>query len=234
MGRKQKAAILRTDDPDTANGRWARRPRSGRRPPGAGRRPGGAAPGAPAGRRRAGRARPRMMPCLQLGEPPRSAPGMESMPMRVISEAGFQPETERFFERLGPQEGPNSKHEAGESGASPPDPELAGAPEPVKVRPDLILPLPERPVRVRLYRNVTAAVGPLLLWLHGGGVVGGSLDDVDVTCTGLARRTGLTVLSLDYRLAPEHPFPAALHGTYGTLARLRPYRHAPGGCRRPR
>jgi acetyl esterase len=151
---------------------------------------------------------------------------MESMPMRVISEVGFQPETERFFERLGPQEGPIDYDELVKSRASPPDPELAGAPEPVKVRTDLILPLSERPVRVRLYRNVTAAVGPLLLWLHGGGFVGGSLDDVDVTCIGLARRTGLTVLSLDYRLAPEHPFPAALHDTYGTLAWLERYGEA--------
>ncbi len=139
--------------------------------------------------------------------------------MRVISEPRFREETERFLERVGPQEGPIAYDELVESRASRPDPELAGSPEPVRVRSDLILPLPGRPVRVRLYRSVPGP-RPLLLWLHGGGFVGGSLDDVDVTCAGLARRTGLVVLSLDYRLAPEHPFPAALHDTYDALVWL--------------
>jgi acetyl esterase len=65
--------------------------------------------------------------------------------------------------------------------------------------------------------------------LHGGGFVGGSLDDVDVTCAGLARRTGMTVVSLDYRLAPEHPFPAALHDTYGAFGWLAEHGGAFGG-----
>lgn len=51
---------------------------------------------------------------------------------------------------------------------------------------------------------------PLLLWLHGGGFVGGAVDDIDVACAGLARRAGVGVISLGYRLAPEHPFPAAV------------------------
>lgn len=135
--------------------------------------------------------------------------------MRVISQDRFQPETERFLERVGLQDGP--------------DPELAGAPEPVRVRTDVLLPLPGRPIRVRLYRDATGGPRPLLLWLHGGGFVGGTLDDIDVTCAGLARRTGLTVLSLEYRLAPEHPFPAALHDTYDALTWLEEHGEAFGG-----
>src|SRR6266511_449211 len=155
-------------------------------------------------------------------------PARSSSKMRVISEPRFREETERFLERVGPQEGPIAYDELVESRASRPDPELAGSPEPVRVRSDLILPLPGRPVRVRLYRSVPGP-RPLLLWLHGGGFVGGSLDDVDVTCAGLARRTGLVVLSLDYRLAPEHPFPAALHDTSDTLAWLDEHGEALGG-----
>jgi acetyl esterase len=88
------------------------------------------------------------------------------------------------------------------------------------VRADVVLPLPGRPIRVRLYREAPELPRPLFLWLHGGAFAGGTLDDIDVTCAGLARRTGYTVVSLDYRLAPENPFPAALHDTYDTMAWL--------------
>jgi acetyl esterase len=148
---------------------------------------------------------------------------------RVIGQPRFRREAERLLERLGSEEGPITYDDLVESRASPPDPELAGSPEPVRVRADVLLPLPGRPVRVRLYRDAPATPRPLLLWLHGGGFVGGSLDDIDVACAGLARRTGLTVLSLDYRLAPEHPFPAALHDTDDTLAWLEEHGEAFGG-----
>jgi acetyl esterase len=105
--------------------------------------------------------------------------------------------------------------------ASRPDPATTGDREPVEVRADVLLPLPGRDVRARLYRAVAAEVpAPLLLWLHGGAFVGGTLDDIDVACAGLAVRTRATVVSLDYRLAPEHPFPAALDDTYDSLAWL--------------
>jgi acetyl esterase len=105
--------------------------------------------------------------------------------------------------------------------ASRPDPVATGVREPVEVRADVLLPLPGRDVRVRLYRAVASGTpAPLLLWLHGGAFVGGTLDDIDVACAGLAVRTAATVVSLDYRLAPEHPFPAALDDTYDSLAWL--------------
>jgi acetyl esterase len=50
---------------------------------------------------------------------------------------------------------------------------------------------------------------PLLVYLHGGGWVIGDLDTHDNVCRFLAREAGVSVLSVDYRLAPEHPFPAA-------------------------
>jgi acetyl esterase len=51
--------------------------------------------------------------------------------------------------------------------------------------------------------------GPLLVFFHGGGWVYGGLDSHDPSCRFLAERAGVRVLSVDYRLAPEHPFPAA-------------------------
>lgn len=61
----------------------------------------------------------------------------------------------------------------------------------------------------RLYVPVVDR-GALLVYLHGGGWVLGGLDSHDQTCRFLAREANMRVLSVDYRLAPEHPFPAAV------------------------
>jgi acetyl esterase len=65
----------------------------------------------------------------------------------------------------------------------------------------------------RLYvpqRSVTSRSGdPLLVFFHGGGFVAGSLDSHDASCRVLAERAGVRVLSVGYRLAPEHRYPAA-------------------------
>lgn len=65
-------------------------------------------------------------------------------------------------------------------------------------------------VRVRDYLPAAVGPGPALVWCHGGGFVTGSLDAVDPMCRALLARTGAPLTSVDYRLAPEHPFPAAL------------------------
>ncbi len=51
---------------------------------------------------------------------------------------------------------------------------------------------------------------PVMLWIHGGGYVIGTAKQDDGLCARFARRLGMTVVSVDYRLAPEHPFPAPL------------------------
>ena len=58
---------------------------------------------------------------------------------------------------------------------------------------------------------------PVLVYLHGGGFVVGGLDTHDNVCQRLATESGWTVVSVDYRLAPEHPFPAALEDAYAAL-----------------
>jgi acetyl esterase len=65
-------------------------------------------------------------------------------------------------------------------------------------------------VAVRFYRPAVTRSSGLLVWLHGGGWVLGDLDSHDDPCRSLANRGGFCVLSVGYRLAPEHPFPAAL------------------------
>ena len=66
-------------------------------------------------------------------------------------------------------------------------------------------------VPARLYVPPEAPTpSPLAVWYHGGGHVVGDLDTHDLTCRWFAREAGVRVLAVDYRLAPEHPFPAAV------------------------
>jgi acetyl esterase len=68
-------------------------------------------------------------------------------------------------------------------------------------------------VPLRLYRPAPAVPGapqPVLVYLHGGGWTIGDLDTHDVLCRQLARASGGVVVAVDYRLGPEHPFPAAV------------------------
>lgn len=70
--------------------------------------------------------------------------------------------------------------------------------------------------------RVYAGAGPAqVVYLHGGGFVLGGLDSHDDACAGIAAATGLQLVSVDYRLAPEHPHPAALHDTCAVIAALR-------------
>lgn len=71
----------------------------------------------------------------------------------------------------------------------------------------------------RLYAAGTGPL-PVLLYLHGGGYVIGGLETHDSLCRQLALRSGGAVIALDYRLAPEHPFPAAVDDTWAALAWL--------------
>jgi acetyl esterase len=74
---------------------------------------------------------------------------------------------------------------------------------------DLVLPGATRPLRARLYRPATGTL-PLVIFVHGGGWTFGSLDSHENEARHLALASGAAVLTIDYRLAPEHPFPAPL------------------------
>jgi acetyl esterase len=73
---------------------------------------------------------------------------------------------------------------------------------------------------LRIYRPPGEPPRRAILWLHGGGWVVGDIDHADVDCRGLCLETRSTVVSVDYGLAPEHPFPAGLEDAYSALSWL--------------
>jgi acetyl esterase len=86
--------------------------------------------------------------------------------------------------------------------------ELAGPPEPIAWE-DHLVRGPGGDFRVRLYQPEGEPPLPVLVYFHGGGFVCGSLDTIDGPLRSLANRSGCAVASVEYRLAPEHRFPAA-------------------------
>jgi acetyl esterase/lipase len=88
---------------------------------------------------------------------------------------------------------------------------------------DISLPGPAGEIAARHYRPVGDPDGPegtarpLLVFYHGGGFVVGDLDNYDAVCRLTCRDADIAVLSIDYRLAPEHPAPAALDDAYAAF-----------------
>jgi acetyl esterase/lipase len=84
---------------------------------------------------------------------------------------------------------------------------------------DLTLSGPGGDLPVRVYQPAAAAGGPrpLILYMHGGGFVLGDLRMGDWMCSSVAVTVGAVVVSVDYRLAPGHPFPAAVEDCYAAL-----------------
>ncbi|MGA7050257.1 MAG: alpha/beta hydrolase fold domain-containing protein, partial [Mycobacterium sp.] len=76
-------------------------------------------------------------------------------------------------------------------------------------------------VGVRLYRPAgVPEPAPAMLWIHGGGYVMGTAQQDDALCRRFSRKLGITVASVEYRLAPEHPYPASLEDCYSALTWL--------------
>ena len=84
---------------------------------------------------------------------------------------------------------------------------LAGSPPPLARIEDMVLP---GSLRVRQYWPVIATGLPLVVYFHGGRFFSGDLESHDTVCRNLAVAAGCRLLAVDYRLAPEHPFPAAV------------------------
>jgi acetyl esterase len=89
---------------------------------------------------------------------------------------------------------------------------MGGSPAPVGEIVDRTIGTPDGRMRVRIYRPAgsVARLLPAILYFHGGGWVIGSLEGYDLPCRFFSARTGCAVVSIDYRLAPEHRFPAAV------------------------
>ncbi|HKO38004.1 MAG TPA: alpha/beta hydrolase [Solirubrobacterales bacterium] len=98
--------------------------------------------------------------------------------------------------------------------------EVVGGPAPIpmaKVEP-VEIPGPAGMLGARLYVPPGPPASALLVYYHGGGWVIGDLETHDRPCRFLAARAGVQVLAVDYRLAPEHPFPAAAEDAFAAYA----------------
>ncbi len=92
-----------------------------------------------------------------------------------------------------------------------------GTPEPLHSIENLVIPGPDGEIPVRVYTPDAPAPRPAMVYFHGGGWVVCNLDTHDVVCSAIARRAGAVVVAVDYRLAPEHKFPAAVTDSYAAF-----------------
>jgi acetyl esterase len=101
--------------------------------------------------------------------------------------------------------------------------QFLAAPEPVAAVQDLSIPGPAGPIGVRCYRpsgSQPATPLPAFVFFHGGGWVFGNLDSHDALCRSLCNAARCAVIAVDYRLAPEHRFPAAVEDTLAAIRYL--------------
>jgi acetyl esterase len=94
---------------------------------------------------------------------------------------------------------------------------LAPPPEPIARVEDSIIPGPAGQIPVRVYTPEGEGPFPILVYNHGGGWVIGGLDTHEGTCRSIANSAGCVIVSVDYRLAPECKFPAAVEDSYAAL-----------------
>ncbi|MXR51108.1 alpha/beta hydrolase fold domain-containing protein [Halovenus sp. WSH3] len=88
---------------------------------------------------------------------------------------------------------------------------------------------PDGPIPLRIYAPEGSGPFPVLVFFHGGGWVRGSLDGYDGLCRRLANRSEAIVVSVDYRRAPEHPFPAGFEDCYAATEWAAEYAAELGG-----
>src|SRR5487761_2367345 len=102
--------------------------------------------------------------------------------------------------------------------------ELRGELEQMDSVVDLEIPLHGRTLPARLYSPLGDEGRALVVFFHGGGFVAGDLDTHDALCRRLASDTGMRFLAVAYRLAPEHPFPAAIEDGVDVLRHVAAHR----------
>jgi acetyl esterase len=87
----------------------------------------------------------------------------------------------------------------------------------------------EKHITLRLYRPSNKTALPVVLYFHGGGFVRGTLDDADFAARFLAQQLPALVVSVDYSLAPKHPFPAAPEDAYRAARWIESHARTHGG-----
>ena len=95
-----------------------------------------------------------------------------------------------------------------------PDPETLPAVHAVNDQP---IPVGDQQIQVRVYRPSDDDNLPLMVWFHGGGWVFGDLNSSELACREMCMQSGTVIVSVDYRLAPEHPFPTPLDDCIAAL-----------------
>lgn len=127
----------------------------------------------------------------------------------------LHPQCKGFLDQLMSMGGkPMHEMTPGEARSMSLPPELAGPERAVHSVVNRNVPGPAGPIPIRVYTPTAGDRLPGLIYFHGGGFVLGTLDSADRPCRELAHLSGRVVVSVDYRLAPEHPFPAAVDDAY--------------------
>jgi acetyl esterase len=126
--------------------------------------------------------------------------------------AAFRAANRPAYETMSPDEA-RATSRAGRAVVQPDPPDMAAVEQTVVHSPAADIP-------VRIYRPLTLAGGnaPVLVFFHGGGWVIGDLDSHDVVCRSIATEGHMIVVAVDYRLSPEHKFPAAVEDALAATA----------------
>jgi acetyl esterase len=163
---------------------------------------------------------------------PRARPGGDPQPRaaRLLSEQPppLDPQIAAILERLKALRGP-AAHEVpvdqARAGHDKETEQFSGVPEAVAETRELEIPSPGGVIPARAFIPEGEGPLPVVAYFHGGGWVLGTVYAFSPVCSALANASGAIVVAVDYRLSPEHPFPAALQDTLCSVRWLR--EHAP-------
>lgn len=139
------------------------------------------------------------------------------MPERITRSERLQPEARAVLELMDAQAAPALESlSAAEAriGSVKRFKLFGGEPEALDRVENLSVPAPGRDIPVRVYARERGGLRPALIYFHGGGFVLGNLDTHDPICRSLAKESGAVVIAVDYRLAPENKFPAAVEDAH--------------------
>jgi acetyl esterase len=131
----------------------------------------------------------------------------------------LQPDIQKQLDRMNAAPGPPADQvpvEQARASHSAEAERLCGPGEPVAEARDVVVPAAGGDLRIRVYRPHEAS-GGVVAYMHGGGWMMGTLDSYDTALRALANASGAVVAAVDYRLAPEHRFPAALDDSLAAI-----------------